>query len=88
MGRPCNVTSKPPPGLWITRAACRGVDPSVFFTEEGTNYDLAKEICRGCPVAELCLDYAQANPIEEDGCWGGTSPKERRKLRRTARRAA
>ncbi len=72
------VTERPP---WMARAACRGVDRSLFFPERGGDGVKAKAICAGCPVRAECLDYALAD-VELRGTWGGTSPGERKALRR------
>lgn len=65
---------------WRNKAACRGMDISVFFpaTDEGrTNHHSAeirkaKEVCRTCPVQKECLSYA-LNSKERHGIWGGVS---------------
>lgn len=66
---------------WTARGACRGADTAVFFTEQGEATRPAKEVCAGCPVREECLDYALRNG-ERHGVWGGTSERERRRMRR------
>ena len=72
---------------WQIAAACRGVDPDLFFTERGEKTSDAKAVCRGCPVREDCLEYAMAN-VEKFGVWGGLSERERRRLRRAGRLAS
>ena len=67
---------------WMARAACREVDTSVFFPARGEATNEARAICSGCPVAGPCLAYAVAEDVE--GCWGGTSKRERRAMRREA----
>jgi len=38
-------------------------------------YAVAKAVCSQCPVRKECLDYG----INETwGCWGGTTPQERK----------
>ena len=77
-----------PPNLtWRTHAACRGLEPEVFYpvTEEQT--EEAKAICRACPVREPCLDYALSNR-ERDGVWGGATERERRRMIRQRRKSA
>lgn len=71
---------------WRARARCRGVDTSVFYARRGDNITLevAKRICRGCPVKVECLQYALERG-ERFGTWGGVSEARRRGLR--ARRA-
>ena len=41
----------------------------------------AKKVCWSCEVRQECLEYAMKNR-EVVGVWGGTSEKERRRLRR------
>ena len=79
---------------WMARAACRGLDVNIFYpigkgaiTERA--YRKARAICSGCPVAGDCLDYALELPVRfgegaNIGIWAGTSPQQRRDLRRTA----
>jgi len=70
---------------WMADAACRGVDPDLFYpTRHGSAHE-AKEVCRGCPVRADCLQHALAYG-EKHGIWGGLSEKQRRKAR-IARRA-
>jgi WhiB family redox-sensing transcriptional regulator len=71
------------PKRWVASAACRGLNPDLFFVERGdtTGYREAKAICATCPVRADCLGYAMASPREAFGIWGGTSEKQRRRLR-------
>jgi hypothetical protein len=73
------------PGDFRHRAACRAVDPEVFFpaAESGPRYEarvrIAKAVCAGCPVREQCLTWAlSALP---DGIAGGMTEQERRTKR-------
>jgi WhiB family transcriptional regulator, redox-sensing transcriptional regulator len=80
------ATSLRPPGGWIQQAACYGTNPQLFFPEDkghGT-YDAAKAICSQCPVRQACLDYAinTFDAHHDWGMWGGTTPRERRDIRR------
>ncbi|GAA2540330.1 WhiB family transcriptional regulator [Pseudonocardia hydrocarbonoxydans] len=77
---------------WLDHAACRDVDPEIFFpTGVGVVADRqavrAKEVCRRCPVAPECLSWAQVH-ASADGVWGGLDAGERRELRRSRRRQA
>jgi WhiB family redox-sensing transcriptional regulator len=68
---------------WQTHAACLGIDPDLFFPEQGeagSTATHAKQVCAGCEVRTECLDYAAAN-AEQYGIWGGLSPRERQGLR-------
>lgn len=72
---------------WRQRAACRGVDPDVFYPISDEDAEEAKSICRECPVREACLEYALANR-ERDGVWGGATERERRRMIRHRRKSA
>lgn len=74
--------TRPP---WIEHAACRGMDPGVFYVHQGENATEARAICRGCPVREPCVEYAIATH-EEHGIWGDTTPGERDRIVRNRRR--
>ena len=68
-------------------AACRKADPDLFFPDEGDNVAQiaeAKAVCDGCAVKDGCLAFALEFP--QYGIWGGLTDKERRRLRRVARR--
>jgi WhiB family redox-sensing transcriptional regulator len=66
---------------WMQDANCRGVDPALFYPERGEMTRHAKAVCAQCPVRVECLDHALAT-AERFGVWGGTSERERRRLRR------
>lgn len=66
---------------WQDEANCLGVDPDLFFPEQGASTREAKDVCRGCVVRKDCLEYALANG-EKFGIWGGLSEKQRKKLRK------
>lgn len=71
---------------WHRLAACRGRDPEEFYPTRGENAQTAqaKAVCASCPVDERCL----ADHLDETaGIFGGTTPAERRLLRRAARTA-
>lgn len=65
---------------WKAQGACRDVDPRLFFPERGESTREAKAVCAGCPVRAECLEYA-LDQHEHFGIWGGTSERERRRLR-------
>ena len=71
---------------WRRSAACRDVDPKVFFPVGLTGPAIpqiaaAKVICGRCPVRMACLQYALVS-YQEFGVWGGYDEEERRNLRR------
>ncbi|MGD1222580.1 MULTISPECIES: WhiB family transcriptional regulator [Streptomyces] len=76
---------------WRESAACRSVDPDLFFPIGHTGpavfqIEEAKAVCRACPVRDACLRWA-LDTGQAIGIWGGTSEAERRALaRREARR--
>lgn len=65
---------------WRAHAACRGIDPATFFptSADAAGLKYALSICAACPVKAECLE---ANLWEQDGIWGGTSAKERTRIR-------
>ena len=67
---------------WMQTGACREEDPDLFFPERGGDFAAPKEVCARCDVKDECLTYAMDNHIQF-GIWGGTSERERRKLRGT-----
>ncbi|MCP3811175.1 WhiB family transcriptional regulator [Mycobacteriaceae bacterium Msp059] len=71
---------------WQTAAACRNVDPALFFHPDGERGRArerrqltAKEICGECPVIYQCLEHAVTFQ-EPFGTWGGLTEEERGKL--------
>jgi WhiB family redox-sensing transcriptional regulator len=73
-----------------TKKNCTGLNPEIFFTTagEGTkSYEdavcYAISICEGCCVKKPCLDYALAT--RQEGVWGGTDDKDRRRIKRLRR---
>ena len=68
---------------WMSRGACQGEDPELFFpiATEGPallQISAAKEVCRHCAVAAMCLAYALQT--RQTGIWGGTTQEERRAM--------
>lgn len=85
---------------WQQNAQCIGTDNSVFFGHaKGTYYKdetkvketeldrIAKSICKVCIVQAECLDFAITTG-QTEGIWGGSTPKERRRIRRQQLRSA
>jgi WhiB family transcriptional regulator, redox-sensing transcriptional regulator len=75
-----------PYASWRLSAACRQVDPELFFPVGTTGPAIdqvgrAKGICQACPVREACLGWALRNQIAF-GIWGGTTEEDRQILRR------
>jgi WhiB family redox-sensing transcriptional regulator len=83
---------------WLDFAKCRGLPGNLFFSDRqhnNTQVQEARSVCLGthpdhpgrCPVLEACLDYAIDNG-ERWGVWGGTSERERRRIKRQRHRDA
>jgi WhiB family transcriptional regulator, redox-sensing transcriptional regulator len=75
---------------WRHHAACRDVDPELFFPIGNTGpallqIDEAKQVCHRCLVKESCLQWALESG-QDSGVWGGLSEDERRALKRRATR--
>lgn len=89
------IPDREPTPHWMRYAACRGVDPNMFFptpTHQGPGgmppavFEPAKRICAECPAIKACRNYALADS-SLDGIWGGTTENERRRIRRRQARA-
>ncbi len=68
---------------WIKDAACRAMDPIIFFPDRGGPVGAAKAVCSRCEVRDQCLSYA-LDDQHIAGVWGGTSERDRARLRRHA----
>jgi WhiB family redox-sensing transcriptional regulator len=68
---------------WGHHAACRSMDPDLFFPagKRGAGLQLAAAVavCHACPVESDCLGWALANG-QMSGVWGGTTEAQRRAL--------
>lgn len=49
---------------------CHSADPELFFSEIAMQIDLAKSLCKQCPVSAQCLAAALSRE-EPCGVWGG-----------------
>lgn len=66
---------------WKIKANCLMADPNQFFPEVGSVGQaraVINHFCKPCPVRLECLN---AGIGERYGIWGGTTPKERRRIR-------
>jgi WhiB family redox-sensing transcriptional regulator len=70
------------PDVWREQAACRGMDPAIFFPEDtgGDPYAEARKVCASCPVQVECREYA-ISAYERAGMWGGWTWNRRRDAR-------
>ena len=65
---------------WTDKAMCKNLDTQIFFPKRGEATTPIKLICGSCPVVQPCLEYALKSG-EKFGVWGGTSERERRRIR-------
>lgn len=88
--RPISIDVGPAPDGGLAGAACQGLDPDLFFPDEGDAFATrrAKNTCATCPVRDMCLALALERN-EKHGIFGGLGPLERALLPAThpARRA-
>jgi len=62
---------------------CASTDPEAFFLERGSarwETDTAKKVCESCMLIGACREWAIEN--KELGIWGGTTERERSRIRR------
>lgn len=74
-----SLQDKRPTGGWQNGAACAGVDPALFFPDDGVSSQDAMQVCRTCCVRQECLQSAISND-EPFGIWGGLTMSQRRGL--------
>jgi WhiB family redox-sensing transcriptional regulator len=68
---------------WMRDALCHEYPSHLFFPTHGVNADQAKAICGRCLVRAECLAYALRDPDAcANGIWAGTTPRERKALKR------
>jgi WhiB family redox-sensing transcriptional regulator len=72
---------------WRQAAACRGREANVFYPETPEGVVVAKQVCAGCKVRQMCLETALRNG-ERYGVWGGLTERERARLARRSLHAA
>jgi WhiB family transcriptional regulator, redox-sensing transcriptional regulator len=67
------------PEHWMKRAACRNhPQPDMWFPDRDSHHKTAAiAICKTCPVANNCFQFAKRECIDF-GIWGGTTPEQRR----------
>jgi hypothetical protein len=69
--------------VWHPHAACRGAGADAFIVDRGAQYEeSARQLCAGFSVRQECLETALAYGDTTTGLWGGTTPTERRQMRR------
>lgn len=69
---------------WRTQGSCvNHPTPDLWFEGDREWKDAARQICRGCPVRNECLEYALES-FEPHGIWGSLTRGQRDRLRRGA----
>lgn len=69
-----NLTSQ-----WMEEGICNYENRGLFYSLYIGEQREAVKICQKCPIIDKCREYAITN--NEIGVWGGTTEKQRRKLR-------
>ena len=67
----------------FTNASCKEIGVELFFPEDsGFSHEerYVKKLCNECPIIKECLEWALHH--ENFGIWGGTTPMDRRVIRR------
>jgi len=74
-----SVASSPFDGTQL----CTSYSTDIFYPEEYEEADVAqaKSICNDCWIKDKCLAFALSTK-EKEGVWGGTTPIERKRIRR------
>ena len=70
---------------WQKHGSCVDLPSEMFFPERGGDGREAKAVCKECSVKEECLEFALGHAIIF-GIWGGTSERQRIKIKRERRR--
>jgi WhiB family redox-sensing transcriptional regulator len=63
---------------------CLDADPDLFFPPDYKDpliIDEARKVCEDCWIKDSCLKYAMQYP-NLDGIWAGTTPHDRKRLRK------
>ncbi len=80
------------PGRWAERALCAQAGPDTWYPDNHAQAVVATRICEACPVCAQCLKYALSGADTwhgiTTGIWGGTTPRERSRLRQARKAAA
>ena len=69
---------------WMADGLCLDYHPDLWFSDNRNAIDRAKEICAGCPVRDLCLQWA-LDTRERHGVFGGQTFGERANILRRAK---
>lgn len=67
---PCPTDDPPRERRPVLELPCRSHDADLWFAESPADLELAKALCRECPVRAACLTAA-LDQHERWGVWGG-----------------
>ncbi len=71
------------PEAWFPLVKTGPITPNVARAEQLH----ARVLCAGCPRTAACLEEAMTSSVGRYGIWGGTSERERARMRDRAARA-
>lgn len=65
---------------WMSKGLCKNKNMDIWYPpleakNQNDYYAIAKAVCNQCSVRSDCLKYGRN---ETWGCWGGTTPQERK----------
>lgn len=63
---------------WQKHKICSVNELSMFYSQIKQEIEAGRRFCQPCPVIEECFQYAIQH--HEEGVWGGTDEKQRRRL--------
>lgn len=69
---------------WQKDASCAEIGGDFWHPDKGGSIAEAVSICQGCRVRVECLTFALRHhaTVGRFGVWGGTSERERRRMKR------
>ena len=83
----CELLASTTPA-WHADALCQEYPDVNFFPTRPRQAERAQAVCARCLVVSECLEWALGEPAWLAGVWGGTTPADRRRMRRKVRPAA
>ncbi|HUD08250.1 MAG TPA: WhiB family transcriptional regulator [Candidatus Saccharimonadales bacterium] len=72
------LSLKETPG-WRQKAACKGLDPEIFYPRKDSENDMALSVCEDCHVWVDCLRFA-IKYHQDQGVWGGCTETQRARM--------
>ena len=64
-------------------AVCNSIGVELFFSDDNGEYthlDAIRAVCKECPARFKCMEWALKH--ESEGIWAGTTPIQRKQMRR------